>query len=129
MNGVKFSALRRIRHVRPAFVHLRLHSEFSIVDGTVRIDEAIDAAAADAMPALAIGDLANAVRTRQVLPRGRGAGVEADTRLRRLADRTTPSATSRFALLLVASRTRLSEAHRLADPRVSQQSRIVVAQN
>jgi DNA polymerase-3 subunit alpha len=44
----------------PAFVHLRLHSEYSIVDGTVRIDDAIDAAAADAMPALAITDLANA---------------------------------------------------------------------
>jgi len=28
----------------PAFVHLRLHSEFSIVDGTVRIDDAIGAA-------------------------------------------------------------------------------------
>ena len=25
----------------PAFVHLRLHSEFSIVDGTVRIDDAV----------------------------------------------------------------------------------------
>ena len=32
----------------PAFVHLRLHSEYSIADGTVRIDEAIDAAAQDA---------------------------------------------------------------------------------
>ena len=43
----------------PAFVHLRLHSEFSIVDGTVRIDEAIAAAASDAMPALALTDLSN----------------------------------------------------------------------
>ena len=44
----------------PAFVHLRLHSEFSIVDGTVRIDDAVEAAVADAMPALAVTDLANA---------------------------------------------------------------------
>jgi len=43
----------------PAFVHLRLHSEFSIADGTVRIDEAVAAAAADGMPALALTDLAN----------------------------------------------------------------------
>ena len=43
----------------PAFIHLRLHSEFSIADGTVRIDEAIAAATADAMPALALTDLAN----------------------------------------------------------------------
>ena len=44
----------------PSFVHLRLHSEYSIVDGTLRIDEAIAAAAADAMPALALTDLSNA---------------------------------------------------------------------
>ena len=43
----------------PAFVHLRLHSEYSIADGTLRIDEAIDAAARDAMPALALTDLSN----------------------------------------------------------------------
>ena len=43
----------------PAFVHLRLHSEFSIADGTVRIDDAVAAAAADGMPALALTDLAN----------------------------------------------------------------------
>ena len=43
----------------PAFVHLRLHSEYSIVDGLTRIDAAVDRAAADAMPALAVTDLAN----------------------------------------------------------------------
>ena len=43
----------------PGFVHLRLHSEFSIADGTVRIDDAIAAAQADRMPALALTDLAN----------------------------------------------------------------------
>jgi len=43
----------------PAFVHLRLHSEFTVIDGMVRIDEAVARAAADGMPALAITDLAN----------------------------------------------------------------------
>ena len=43
----------------PGFVHLRLHSEYSVVDGAVRIDDAVDAAAADRMPALALTDLAN----------------------------------------------------------------------
>ncbi len=43
----------------PGFVHLRLHSEFSIADGTVRIDDAVAAAAADRMPALALTDLSN----------------------------------------------------------------------
>ena len=43
----------------PSFVHLRLHSEFSIVDGIVRIDDAVARAAADGMGALALTDLAN----------------------------------------------------------------------
>jgi hypothetical protein len=36
------------------FVHLRLHSEFSIVDSTCRIDDVVQAAADDQQPALAI---------------------------------------------------------------------------
>jgi len=45
--------------MNPAYVHLRLHSEFTVTDGIVRIDEAVARAAADGMPALAITDLAN----------------------------------------------------------------------
>lgn len=44
---------------QPSFIHLRLHSEFSIVDGIVRIGDAVNAATADAMPALALTDLNN----------------------------------------------------------------------
>jgi DNA polymerase-3 subunit alpha len=43
----------------PHFIHLRLHSEYSISDGTVRLDDALALAAADGMPALALTDLAN----------------------------------------------------------------------
>ncbi|MDR1424507.1 MAG: DNA polymerase III subunit alpha [Azoarcus sp.] len=43
----------------PRFIHLRLHTEFSVTDGIVQIDHALDAAAADGMPALGISDLAN----------------------------------------------------------------------
>jgi DNA polymerase-3 subunit alpha len=60
----------------PAFVHLRLHSEFSIADGTVRIDEAIAAAAADAMPVLAITDLANAFGLVKFYRAARARGVK-----------------------------------------------------
>src|SRR6187402_2471231 len=42
-----------------AFVHLRTHTEYSVVDGTLRIDDAIGAAAADGQGALAITDLSN----------------------------------------------------------------------
>ena len=41
------------------FVHLRLHTEFSVVDGTCRIDDVLKAAQADGQPALAITDLNN----------------------------------------------------------------------
>ncbi|MBI4989605.1 MAG: DNA polymerase III subunit alpha [Rhodocyclales bacterium] len=43
----------------PAYIHLRLHSEYSIADGMVRLDEAVARAAGDGMPALALTDLAN----------------------------------------------------------------------
>ena len=41
------------------FVHLRLHTEFSVVDGTNRIDDIVKSAARDGQPALAITDLSN----------------------------------------------------------------------
>ncbi|KAF7600478.1 MAG: DNA polymerase III subunit alpha [Candidatus Dactylopiibacterium carminicum] len=43
----------------PRFVHLRLHTEFSIEDGITRVDDVIAAAAADGQVALGISDLAN----------------------------------------------------------------------
>ena len=69
---------------RPSFVHLRLHSEYSIVDGTLRIDEAVAAAAADGMPALALTDLANAFGLIKFYKAARAARRQADRRLRRL---------------------------------------------
>ncbi len=41
------------------FVHLRTHTEFSVVDGTLRIDDAVAAARADGQAACAITDLSN----------------------------------------------------------------------
>ncbi len=60
----------------PAFVHLRLHSEFSITDGIVRIDEAVERAAADGMPALAITDLANVFGMVKFYKAARAKGVK-----------------------------------------------------
>src|SRR5215471_8796800 len=57
LKRVKFYTMGGHGSVR--FVHLRLHSEYSIVDGMVRVDDAVAAAAADGMPALALTDLAN----------------------------------------------------------------------
>ena len=69
----------------PRFVHLRLHSEFSIVDGMVRVDDAIARGAADGMPALALTDLANVFGLVKFYQAARARGREADRRLRRLA--------------------------------------------
>ncbi|MDI6828502.1 MAG: PHP domain-containing protein, partial [Armatimonadota bacterium] len=40
----------------PEFVHLHVHSEYSLLDGACRISELIEKAAAMKMPALAITD-------------------------------------------------------------------------
>ncbi|HEX4885564.1 MAG TPA: DNA polymerase III subunit alpha [Casimicrobiaceae bacterium] len=88
----------------PSFVHLRLHTEFSIADGTVRIDDAIAAAAADAMPALAITDLANVFGLIKFYKAARGHGIKpvagCDVWLTHDAERDAPFR----ALLLCAGR-------------------------
>ena len=58
------------------FVHLRLHTEFSVVDGTNRIDETVKAAAGDHQPALAITDLNNLFGAIKFYKEARGAGVK-----------------------------------------------------
>ncbi|CAA9435736.1 MAG: DNA polymerase III alpha subunit, partial [uncultured Ramlibacter sp.] len=58
------------------FVHLRLHSEFSIVDGTNRIDDVVKVAAADGQPALAITDLNNLFGAIKFYKAARGAGLK-----------------------------------------------------
>ncbi len=58
------------------FVHLRLHTEFSVVDGTNRIDEAVAAAKADGQPALAITDFGNLFGAIKFYKEARGKGIK-----------------------------------------------------
>ena len=58
------------------FVHLRIHTEFSVVDGTNRIDEITAAAARDRQPALAISDLSNLFGTVKFYKAARSHGVK-----------------------------------------------------
>src|SRR5437667_9962520 len=60
----------------PRFVHLRLHTEYSIVDGMARVDDAVAAAAADGMPALAITDASNLFGAIKFYEAARAAGVQ-----------------------------------------------------
>src|SRR5512135_2891106 len=62
--------------MQPSFVHLRLHSEYSIADGIVRIGEAVGAAKADSMPALALTDLNNVFGLVKFYKETRGAGIK-----------------------------------------------------
>ncbi|WGG51398.1 DNA polymerase III subunit alpha [Rugamonas sp. DEMB1] len=60
----------------PAFVHLRVHSEYSIVDGLVRIDDLISAAAKDKQAALAMTDLSNLFGMVKFYKSARGKGIK-----------------------------------------------------
>jgi DNA polymerase-3 subunit alpha len=59
-----------------SFVHLRTHSEFSVVDGMLRIDAAAAAARADGQVALAITDLNNLFGAVQFYQACRGQGIK-----------------------------------------------------
>ncbi len=58
------------------FVHLRCHSEYSIVDGIVRIDDYVKQAASDQMPALALTDLSNLFGAIKFYQAARAKGVK-----------------------------------------------------
>ncbi len=58
------------------FVHLRVHSDYSVVDGTARIDPLIQAAAANGQPALALTDLNNMFGAIKFYSAARQAGVK-----------------------------------------------------
>jgi DNA polymerase-3 subunit alpha len=62
--------------VGPAFVHLRVHSEYSIVDGLVRIDDLVGAAAKDKQAALAVTDLSNMFGMVKFYKSARGKGIK-----------------------------------------------------
>ena len=86
------------------FVHLRLHTEFSVTDGIVRIDDAVSRAAVDGMPALAITDLSNLFGMVKFYKAARKTGVKpivgCDVWITNDAEREQPSR----LLLLVRSR-------------------------
>ncbi|MDO9419525.1 MAG: DNA polymerase III subunit alpha [Herminiimonas sp.] len=91
--------------ISPQFTHLRLHSEYSIVDGLVRIDDVIAAAAADAQPSLAITDLANLFGMVKFYKEARSKGIKpivgCDVWISNDSDKDKPSR----LLLLVKNKT------------------------
>ena len=59
-----------------AFVHLRTHTEYSVVDGMLRVDDMVAAAVADGQPALAITDLSNLFGAVKFYSAARGKGLQ-----------------------------------------------------
>ncbi|MGO4380688.1 DNA polymerase III subunit alpha [Pseudoduganella sp. RAF53_2] len=60
----------------PGFVHLRVHTEYSIVDGLVRIDDLVKQAVKDKQGALAVTDLANLFCMVRFYKAARGKGIK-----------------------------------------------------
>ena len=66
------------------FVHLHLHTEFSLLDGACRIDELLDQAVKLKMPAIAVTEHGNMFSSVIFHDHARAARAEADSRLRGL---------------------------------------------
>ncbi len=62
--------------MNPAFVHLRLHTEYSLVDSLVRIKPLMKAAAEAGMPALALTDHTNLFAMVKFYKAAQGAGIK-----------------------------------------------------
>src|SRR5580658_436873 len=79
----------------PGFIHLRLHSEYSLSDSVVRIPELVAAVAAAGMPAVAVTDRSNLFAMvkfyREALQRGVKPIVGVDLAVREEGERREPS--------------------------------------
>ncbi|HET9865048.1 MAG TPA: DNA polymerase III subunit alpha [Steroidobacteraceae bacterium] len=81
--------------MQPAFVHLRLHTEYSLKDSVVRIPELVERAAELGMPAIAVTDQNNLFAMvkfyREALKRGVKPIIGVDVLLRSRAERSAPA--------------------------------------
>ena len=59
-----------------SFVHLRLHTEFSLVDGLVRVKPLIKSVAAAGMPAVAVTDMSNMCSLVKFYKAAMGGGIK-----------------------------------------------------
>jgi DNA polymerase-3 subunit alpha len=77
------------------FVHLRLHTEYSLLDGIVRVPELMTAVAEAGMPAVALTDQSNLFAMVKFYKEALGAGVKpligVDALIREVGERAPPS--------------------------------------
>lgn len=62
--------------MEPKFVHLRLHTEFSLRDGLLQVPSIMEKAAASGMPAVAVSDLGNLYATVKFYKEALSAGIK-----------------------------------------------------
>lgn len=86
---------------QPSFIHLRVHTEYSLVDGLVRVKPLMQALAADNMPAVALTDQSNLFAMVKFTRAALGAGIKpvigVDALVRRGDDQEAP-----FPMVLLA---------------------------
>ena len=58
-----------------SFVHLHVHTEYSMLDGAARVDELLDAAVEQEMPAIAITDHGNVFGAYDFYRKARDKGI------------------------------------------------------
>src|SRR3569833_3572830 len=79
----------------PAFVHLRVHTEYSLVNGVVRVKPLVNACAKAGMPAVAVTDQCNLFAMVKFYTAALAAGVKplvgVDIWLHNEADRNQPT--------------------------------------
>src|SRR5580658_5575225 len=77
------------------FVHLRLHTEYSLIDSVVRVPELVDAVSAAGMPAVAVKDQSNLFAMvkfyRAALAKGVKPVIGVDLWVKEVGDRVTHS--------------------------------------
>ncbi len=90
---------------QPSFIHLRVHTEYSLVDGVVRVKPLMQALAADEMPAIALTDQSNLFAmvkfTRAALAAGIKPIIGVDALIRHGDDQEAP-----FHMVLLAQNKR-----------------------
>lgn len=90
---------------QPSFIHLRVHTEYSLVDGVVRVKPLMQALAADEMPAVALTDQSNLFAmvkfTRAALAAGIKPIIGVDALIRHGDDQEAP-----FHMVLLAQNKR-----------------------
>ena len=83
-----------------AFVHLNVHTEYSLVDGLLRVDDLVQAVAASGMPAVAVTEEGNLFSAVKFYRAAESAGVKPVMGVQiRLLDEETGNQAGRVALL------------------------------